>query len=216
MKIKFLIGAGCLFLLLLLILNIRSCNNEDKERLRLSELKGQFEAYKAKADEQKKRLEAENIEKEERILAFKNRVIALENEAIKIEQEIDTKDEKIKKLESEFSLTEDKDQKITNLQNQVDLWKEKFSLAMVEVEKEREAKKNWKASYEDQVVITKNLKKQLADEANLRKVAEELISGHENREKKLESQIWRLKMETKFERIVLFGLAVYGGAKILK
>jgi len=134
--------------ILAVVFLMRSCNPYDQ----VSILKGKHEALQAAYADLDLKSKA-TIEANKADIAARDAVI---NEStrtvIDVENKIRDKDKKILRLEEEFTqLGENKDAKIVNLQAQVSIWKEKFTLAEGVIAEKDTIIFNWAMKYNAQV-----------------------------------------------------------------
>jgi len=197
-----------LLLVLFITMQIRSCYHE-RNTERYSVLEGQYTAHKEEAAKKKEILEAEIQERDSRILEFQKEIITVREERDSLAAENKVQDNKLEELEVKFSLITDKDEKIENLQLQIGVWKNKFNLALQEIETWKAESKRWQLSYEEQVQITESYKQQLRDQEALTELCEKRILTVEKSNK-------RLKIETRIAETVIAGFCLKTGYDLLK
>jgi uncharacterized protein (DUF3084 family) len=163
-------------LILALVFLSRSCRLYDK----LSVLKGEHEALQlAYANlDQKSRLTIAQYESE---IEVRDKSIAQANETIaKVKDQVKAKDATLLNLEQEFTqLGEDKDAKILNLQAQVSIWKEKFTLVEQVVAKKDAIIFDLTQKYEYQVKISTEWEASYNRQVELHKLCLERITTME-------------------------------------
>lgn len=197
-----------LLLIFFTTMQIRSCYHE-KNSNRYSVLEGQYETHKEEAAKKTEILEAEIQERDSRILNYQKEIITVREERDSLITENEIQDNKLARLESEFSLIIDKDEKIENLQQQIKVWKKKFNLALQEIETWKAEGKRWQQSYEEQVKITESYKQQLRDQKALNELCEKRILTVEKSNK-------RLKIENRIATTVIAGFCIKTGYDLLK
>lgn len=156
-----------------LLITQRSCGLGEKYYTLKTEhdiLAGQVVKDKAEADKRIADLIAVDVEKDKQI-AVLNATIAVKNSSIKILHE------KTAKLEVEFALyatLHDKDAQIVNLQEQVNVWKQKFDLAESTIADKDGIIFSLTEKYDAQVKISAEWKGSYEREHQLRLVSEKL------------------------------------------
>lgn len=192
-------SAVSLGLLSLLFLSFRSCSLTDK----YSQLKGRYEAYRAiaKADNEvkntligKQQTTIEQLQK-----TIETQKTDVEKTKVKIRQ-LDTT-----ALEKAYAKLTDADQKVVNLETQVSIWKQKFTLAQDAIAKQEDIIFNLEQKYQALVVITETFRSQYENEQRLHAMARELL-GHAElklRQRKAESTLKNIAI------ILLGGYVVY-------
>lgn len=108
----------------------RSCGDSNGK---ISELKGQLQAYKAETEEKeqvlKKKMEDKDIQiakKDEEILTLKTEISKEEKERLVLKKKDEEKDDRIRELKTELGGLTDKDLIISNLKDQIKAWEERF------------------------------------------------------------------------------------------
>ncbi len=170
-----LIGVGIVAILAVAFL-MRSCTLYDK----VSELKGEHEALQiAYADLDMK--SREMIAAYQQDIAAKDKAIAEANHTVGIiKDKLKTKDAAIADLEAEYvNLGENKDAKISNLQAQIAVWKDKFTLAEGIIAEKDAIIFDLTAKYETQVKITLEWKASYDRQTELHSVCLERITAME-------------------------------------
>lgn len=197
MKKKKLITIGAIMLIViagLFVLAQKSCNLYDD----LSVLKGENQALKKITEDMEVFNQEFRDEKEEEIAELRGAIDSLNTKISSDEMKLKVKDQVIDDLELEFFTLTDKDEKIVNLQTQVEKWKEKFSLAEVIIADQKKQVMNWKLSYEAQLEISEKWRESHEREQALRKHGEMLYAEAEKRMK-------GLRFKFKVSKIVIVG-----------
>ena len=202
MKIKHIIIGGLILLAFFAMLTYRSCVTIDK----YSHLKGQYDALS----------EEYEIQKEtalDNITELQNQITQKDEKIHDLNSSVSTKNEQIKKLNAEnkeledtyATLTDDK-QKIANLETQVSVWKEKFTLAEGVIAEKDKIIFALTEKYETQVKITGEYKELYEREVRLRGLLEERV-------RMADSKLGGLRLKfnvSKGVMIALAGLIIYG------
>jgi len=157
---------------------LRSCNLYDE----VSVLKGKHEALQVAYADLDMAMRAD-LEAYKADIAARDESIAKANEAIAVvKDKIKGKDAKILNLEEGFTqLGENKDAKIINLQVQVSLWKEKFTLAERVIAEKDSIIFDLTAKYDAQVQISTEWEASYYRQVELHQIALDRISMMEKK-----------------------------------
>ena len=157
------------------LLSFRACDIGGK----LLKLQGEYETYKKMADQDKQILDKEIRERERAIVFLQNAIKAKDEEIVKKNEGINKKSKELSGLQKEREQMEisgiSKDKIIENLDKQVKVWSEKFSIAEGVIKDKDSQIDALKLSFENQLIIANSIQKQLDNEINLRKVAESAL-----------------------------------------
>lgn len=191
------------------LLTYRNCDFGD----RLSRLQGEYETLKKVAEQDKQILDKEIREREKAIVFLQNAIKAKDEEIAKKNEGINKKSKELATLQKDreqLALSGgDKDKVIQNLDEQVRVWSEKFSIAEGVI-KDKDAQIDaLKLSFANQVDITDAIKKQLENEKNLRYVAEEalVVSSLE---------IKKLKFTSNLKTVLVLAISGYFAYDLVK
>jgi len=159
--------------ILAVVFLMRSCNLYDE----VSVLKGKHEALRIAYADMDLKSKA-TIEAHKADIAARDEVIDEAGRTIiDAEGKIEDKDKKILRLEEAFTqLGENKDAKIINLQAQVSIWKEKFTLAQEIIAKKDTIIFSLTAKYDAQVQITAEWEASYYRQVELHQIALDRIS----------------------------------------
>jgi len=184
------------------LLTFRSCDMGDK----LSKLQGEYETYKKVADQDKQILDKEIQERERAIVFLQNAIKAKDEEIVKKNEGINKKSKELSGLQKEreqMALSGvSKDKIIENLDKQVKVWSEKFSIAEGVIKDKDSQIDALKLSFENQLIIAKSIQKQLDNEINLRKVAESALGI-------ASFEIKKLKFTSNLKSMLVFAVGGY-------
>lgn len=203
-KVKYLV-IGAVVVLGFIFLIQRSCHVSD----RLSVLKGQHQAYKETARQEKQKLEAEVAQKEGEIQGYKERIGRLELERAEGQRAIDAGNREIEALEKLRAGQTDKDEIIATQDKLIFTLKYELNLEREDKAKVIEQRDLWKAAYEKEHEISLSLKAQLDREEKLRQVSEALNAQYEKR-------IQGIQFKSNIKTVLIAGLAAYGGYRLIK
>lgn len=168
-----LITVSVLAILLLLFATYRSCNISKKS----AELKGQYEALKGEYSKYKEETEVQITALNTEIKNRDALIEELHQDIDDIYHEIGVKDETITELEAEYNDLFPEVAKIDNLQKQIALWKEKFTLAEEIIARKDKIIFNLNEKYNAQFTITENYKELYQNELRLRTVLEKRVKA---------------------------------------
>jgi predicted nuclease with TOPRIM domain len=202
MKTKHIIIGGLILIAVFVMLTYRSCVTIDK----YSHLKGQYDALSEEYGAQKEAALGN-------ITELQNQIAQKDEKIHDLNSSVSTKNEQIKKLNAEnkkledtyATLTDDK-QRIANLETQVSVWKEKFTLAEGVIAEKDKIIFALTEKYETQVKITGEYKELYEREARLRGLLEEHV-------RIADSKLGGLQLKfnvSKGVTIALAGLIIYG------
>ena len=197
MKKKTIITIGAIMLIVvagLFILAQKSCNLYDD----LSVVKGENQALKKITEDMEVFNQEFRDEKEGEIAELRGKIDSLNTKISSNETKIKVKNQVIDDLEKEYFTLTDKDEKIVNLQTQVEKWKEKFSLAEVIITDQKKQITNWKFAFDAQVEISEKWRESYEREQALRKHGEDLYREAEKRMK-------GLRFKFKASKVVIVG-----------
>ena len=158
----------------------RSCRLTD----RYSELRGAYNTLKERAEIDKKELTQTIMDNELRQRELDEVITGLEKKVAEKNKKIGQLTNEIGQLEGEFEALPTLEEKITNLQRQVSLWKDNFSLAQGIITDKDQEIFSMKEKYNQQLTVIEVYKKNYNGEVRLREMAELRI---EMAEKKLRS-----------------------------
>lgn len=152
-------------------------------------LRAEYSAFKERTAKESEELNTVIEEKEAKIIKIKEEIIEIQRVEVALEQEIREKDTELTALEHEFSLLEDKDEKIFNLETQVGTLKESLALSKDNTIAAKQEASKWKLSYDKQVEITNGLKEDIKAQIALResceRLNEQLIKSNVIKDKRL-------------------------------
>lgn len=197
MKKKKIITIGAIMLIViagLFVLAQKSCNLYDD----LSVLKGENQALKKITEDMEVFNQEFRDEREEEIAELRGEIDSLNTKISSNETKLKVKNQVIDDLEMEFFTLTDKDEKIVNLQTQVEKWKEKFSLAEVIIADQKKQITNWKSAFDAQVEISEKWRESYEREQALRKHGEMLYAEAEKR-------IGFMRFKIKVGKVVIVG-----------
>jgi len=208
-----LIALVILFAVLFLL--ERSCGESNGK---ISELKGQLEAYKAETEENeqalKKKMEDKDIqiaEKDKEISVLKVEISKEEEERTILKRKDEEKDNQIRWLKTELGTLTDKDLIISNLKDQIKAWEERFWNERKDKNKADENIRRWAAvafkqeyKYLKEKQAVKMLLDQMARKDRQLEIADKL---NINLEKKLRG----IKVKQTLKDVLYNGLFFLGG-----
>jgi len=199
-----------LILVLVIVLQIRSCVNE-RRITDISELEGRYKAFTEEAEKEKEELQQQKKEVEKQIEILKGAVLDLTEKTKEYKEQIKTKDNELRDLKTQFSLIdeEDKDGQILNLKAQVGNLETQLSKAMEGWDAAEAKAVGWKKALDLKDEYCKKLEKQIGIKDNLIKISE---SVNRDKDKKIAS----LKLGKTIERIITWPLAGYGAFKFVQ
>ena len=199
-----LIAVVAAVLLALSIFLHRSCNIYD----RYSELKGLYEGNKAQTEKEKQESQ-KAIQELKKEIGEKEKSIALsEANVINLKKRDEFKSQDLKKLESEIINLKDKDKIIENLKSQINVWSERFTLAQNQLAEKDKIIFSLTEKFNAQVKISIQWEGLYNRQVGLNKILEDRIAL-------ADKKISRLGFESKIEKVLITGLAIYLGVKIL-
>jgi hypothetical protein len=195
------IGLGIILIFSFLIQ--RSCRVSD----RLSELKGQYQAYQEAARKEKEALEAEVKLKEAEIRRHIKRVGEVEADRVAGLEKIEAGNEEIESLEKKLAGLTDKDEIIQTQGKLILTLKYELQLEREDKAKVLEQRDLWKTSYEREHELRLSFEAQLSREEGLRKTVEAMNAQYEKR-------IQGLQFGSNIKTLLITGLSIYGGYEL--
>lgn len=176
----FLAGIGILLALGLVLTIYKSCNLSNEYKL----VTGEFKAYKRMAENNTKTAQ-KTIDNQTKIIGDMTKKIAEhESETAKKNEQIKDANKKSATVESQFADLKTDAERVVNLTNQVNIWKEKFSLAERIIKDKDGIIFSLATKYEAQVKITEAVQVQLTDCMKLQPLYDDRISILESALKK--------------------------------
>ena len=200
-----------LAVVLVIVLNIRGCINENRTE-DLAKLEGEYSAYKAQVEAQKEELARDKEELEMFTVVLKGEIEELKEKDIERVVEIEEKETEIADLKKKFDSIPESDlgTQVLNLQQQIIAYEEKDRAKDKRIEGLVNTIKEmgkWEVAYNRQSEYVEKLEKRIGVLENLSAIADQVIE-------KQGKQINRLKVSKKIERIVLIPLSIFGGYKL--
>lgn len=209
-KIKIPLIVGGLAVVLLIVIQIRSCINENRVR-ESSVIQGQYEAYKEEIEKEKEDLFKEKEDVERQVKNLKAAISELTEKTEKYREEIKIKDSELEELKGQFSLIdeEDKDGQILNLRLQVGNLETQLDKALKGWEAAEAKAVGWERAFNLKDDYCKKLEAQLEMKDNLLKIAESVIYAKDK-------EIRGMKISKTIERVITWPIAGYGVFKVFQ
>ena len=204
-KIDFVLVSIIIILLVSFVASLKKSNdlNSENQELKIKEadLEIQLRETDAKANEVIDQYE-------QRIAELQGNIDSSNTFISNLEQESSGLEAKIKSLERAQINTKDKDELIQNLQSQVHLWTERFSLAQAEIAEKDKIIFSIKEQYESARGIIIEKDKQILSRDELLTIKDLRIGG-------LEKQIEHDKFWNKIKTYGFYGSLIYIGIDVL-
>lgn len=182
MKINGLTIGLLVALVILLIYNFRSCNVNDAEIARLEAI---VESKDVQLEEKSKAYEADKKAHEEKINELNGAIDSANTVIAKLEEKDVDKSKEIKELEDGYKNLEKDAEKIYNLQEQIDNWKIRFSIAQDKIAEKDKIIFSLQKKYNNELNLRLKSEKLLISMRESQVMRDELIAGLE---KKLRSK----------------------------
>jgi len=192
-KIKIPLIVGGLAVVLLIVIQIRSCINENRVR-ESSVIQGQYEAYKEEVEKEKEGLFKEKEDVERQVKNLKAAISELTEKTEKYREEIKIKDSELEELKGQFSLIDDE----TQLDKALKGWEAAEAKAV-----------GWERAFNLKDDYCKKLEAQLEMKDNLLKIAESVIYAKDK-------EIRGMKISKTIERVITWPIAGYGVFKVFQ
>jgi len=167
-----------LIIVLFIVFEIRSCGRE-RQGEAYAELEGRYSAYQEKVIEERGEWQIQKELLDKANESLKEDIIEINHDQQSLRKASTEKSEKIKELETQFSLIKDPAGKIENLKSQIEEWKDKFNLAIDDRNKAEEKATKWEKQYLNVMIDYALLEKQLKSQEALNEISREQISALE-------------------------------------
>jgi chromosome segregation ATPase len=166
------IGVAIALVLAVVLIGYKSCNLTDK----YSELTGEFNAYRAVA-ESAAVAARKTITEQTKVIGDMNKKIAVhETEVFKKNEQIGSLNKTVANLESQYADLKTDAERVVNLKNQVNIWRDKFSLSEGIIKDKDGIIFSLTEKYDAQVKITSAIDTQLYDCRKLKTLYDDRIS----------------------------------------